>query len=762
MHTGSSFCATSFCKRLDFYTESMAIESKFNLVPVNGMKADDENNRGGLSGVGTDGLNLNGYGGAVAVPTTVPMTMLASFVMRKFKENADHRMMSGIDAKLLECIQSARHVYSPEEKARFREANLPDDIYTPLCATKIRAALAQLTEIFTSPGDKPWCLAPTPLADVPESVIQDAWMSVVKDFMVLVQMGGTPPTEEQASAYAFNRMDEVLRKQQEWAKVRAERMERKVYDQMIEGGWIEAFQEYCQYISVYGTGVIRGPIPRVMLRKETYEDGKYKTIKCRMVPKEVLCYDAVNPWDCYPSKGAKNIKQGCLCIRTRYSASDLWQFASGKPKESHEDGEWMVDTVNAILQQHPDGGVRLESQSYDLLRRIYEDNGVPDSEDCTLEGIDFYGTIRGSMLLELGISKTQSEEKIDDKKYYEVNAICIAGYIVYCKIIDPRIRRPLSKGVFYKNPDSWWGDCISNKLNATQRVLNCALRNLVNNMAMTSGPQIYLTDADRLRNKGPDAMKLKPFKVWQFNMGGYAQNGLPIGSFDIPSHIPELLKVFEWAKQQADDDSGIPAYTYGANVGGGAGRTASGLAMLTEAANRGMKMVVTSTDMDVIRDVVRRTVDFNMVYDSDSSIKGDCEVNPSGVMGLILKEQESNRRKQMLGTLMNPVGMQIFGPKPVVELAREEFKSLGLKNVDDLIPSKEKQEFLEMVAQMQQYNQAMQPQLQAQAEGQPPAEGTNPTLGGSEQAGAVNQQIQENPQGFAEERGEVAQRRGAA
>lgn len=699
---------------------------------------------------------------AGVVPTTPQMSMLASYIRRVFVENATHREMSGIDQKLLDSMRASKGEYSPEELARFRAAGLPDNIYTPLTITKQRAALSQLSEIFTSPGDKPWVISPSPTPEVPESVAKDEFTRIVATFMQVVSATGQVPTPEQMFRYAESRMDEVHRKCIEWARVRAERMERKVHDQMVEGGWIDAFNTFCKYLVDYGTAVIRGPVPRVMLRKRVKET-RLGTWKYELEPRETLCYDAINPWDLYPSKGAKDVSEGHLCIRTRFTTAALWRYATGKAKGAKDEGEWNVDTIRALLARFPEGGVRIDAQPFDLARQLLENDGPSDSNRCMMEGVEFFGDVRGSMLTQLGITRKQNGDPIEEDEFYEVDAIEMGGYVIYCKVIDPCIGRPLSKGVFYENAGSWWGGNISERLDAAQRTVNAALRNLINNMAMASGPMLYIKDVSRVAEKTPDALKVKPWKVLKFNMGGYGQTDVPVGVIEFSSHVNELLKIFEWASTQADEDSGIPAYTYGQAGGGGALRTSSGLAMLTEAANRVMKMVVTGVDSHVVRDVVRRTVDYNMVYDDDLGIKGDCEVNPAGTMGMILREAESNRRKQLLNIALTPPALQIFGPRIPVAIMREEIKTLGLPNVDDALPSKEKVEETEMLQKLEQYNRAMSagPQ-EAQLQGGEAQEAVQqPVQPGMESAQQGAAQVADAPEETAM-RGGVAERRSVA
>ena len=81
----------------------------------------------------------------------------------------------------------------------------------------------------------------------------------------------------------------------------------------------------------------------------------------------------------------------------------------------------------------------------------------------------------------------------------------------------------------------------------------------------------------------------------------------------------------------ADDDSGIPQYTIGSSRQlSGAGRTASGLAMMSEAACRVINMCICDLGLNLIIPVVKNTHVYNLLNSTDMLIKGDVEINPSG------------------------------------------------------------------------------------------------------------------------------------
>lgn len=696
-----------------------------------------------IQGESDRGVGVSANETSCLVPTTEAMEELARFVYRRFNENKEHRMNSGIDARLLRNLYMAKHQYDDTEKAQIMAQGLNPDLFTPLVATKIRAALSQLMEIFNSPGDQPWTLRPTPLPSVPPSVTKKIMTQVAEDCIRIFQVTGLPLTPQASYDYAMKRMDDAYNSSNQYAKECVARMEIKVHDQLVEGFWLEAFNDYANYIAYYGTAVIKGPIVRTVERTICKENElgvrKYST-----KPVQIPCVEAVNPWDCFPSKGAKRIDEGYFCQRVTFTSDELSMCAAGSTEISsvRDDGEWYQDTIAALLDKFPNGGITLDAGPNDLVRRKLENDGVDPDNSCQLEGIEMFGKLPGRELFAFGIKKTASGKRIEEDEFYESDIITIDNYVIYCKITEASLGRPLSKGIFFDTVDSWWGDCIADKLVTTQRLCNATMRNLVTNQAATSGPMMLINDIGRMTDQSPEALRMKPWGVIVAKNSLSGANTRLIELLQADSRISELTQTFDYWKKQADEDCGIPAYTYGTNVAGGAGRTASGLAMLTEAASRGMKMVITTTDRDVIRPMIKRLVQFNMLYDPDLSIKGDCEVNPAGIMGMILKEQESMRRKQMLGLITgNPLIYPLVGPKGIAALLREEFKSLGV-NPDDILASKAQMEEIELLDKIQRLNQANGDQSQ-----QPQQDGQPQQIESGAQR--VEQEIRQEPREFA-------------
>jgi hypothetical protein len=669
---------------------------------------------------------------AVSIPTTFPMSRLAAFVMKAFQTNVDHRRSSGVDTRLRKALLAQTCSFTAEQKEKMRRAGISEDLYAPITAVKIRAAKAMLVDIFQAAGDWPFALYPTPDPEVPAQVEEEALESVRQDIDKIydgLRNAGLQQIPENAQQIldaiifnAFNaRYDNIQHRKEEFARTRAKRMEKKIQDYFTEGGFIDAFQEYVNYICVYGTGLILGPIPRVMPMNECHTDKKSGAVKYQRVYRKIPTYEAVNPMDCYPAPDAKTVDDGPLCIRIKYTANELWQYTTNvKSKQSTEKADgWLVHTVRALLDRYPHGGCKIDCEPFDPVRRLQEKNGSDNQEDCTLEGIRCFASVRGSDLIEFGVTKNRDGRNIEFTKFYQVETIVIGGFVVYCRILDDRIGRPVCKGVFYELPGSWWGESIADKVAMCQNVMNNAIKALMQNMAAASGPMYWINDVTRYTDKDGTGLKVRPHKMWAFQTSMMGNSGAPMGIIDVPSNATELLGVWERMKTQADDDSGIPAYTYGQSSGNsGAMRTAQGLAIFTEAASRGMKMVIGTTDRLVTRALVKKTADYILLYDDNLELKGDCEVRPAGVMGKILRAQQDQQRLQLFNMVVgNQFLLQMVGPKGVIALLRPSIQDVNI-NPDDVLPSEERVRELEQIQLVMQMAQAANAQAQAQGQQQ--------------------------------------------
>lgn len=651
---------------------------------------------------------------------TTPMTSLACWIMDRYRENSDFRKSSGVDDKLNYCLRAQTCTFSDEQRAellKYFSPDVADKLFAPITSTKNRAAKAMLVDLVNQSGEPLFHIEPTPYPDVPKRVEEEAMEGILSElnqiFTELANSGvqEIPPEametlQRMVAKATTDRVDEISNAKDEFARDRARRMEKKVWDLMDEGGFKSAFKDFLDNVCCKGTGVIIGPVSKVVAVNRCTE-GKNGILRYGRVYDTKVCYESVDPMDCYPSPDAKKVDDGVLCIRVKYTADALARLSRAEGNSAPDGKGWIRGMVRALLARHPRGGVKVNIDQYDPGRRYCERNGSEDNADCTFEGVRCFASVRGTELISMGISKDRLGKRLDADDFYRIEAVVIENRVVYCRIYDDALGVPVSKGTFYSLPNSWWGESIADKLGQCQVVLNNCVVSLMKNMPVASGAIFYIKDFQRLVNKSPDATKLKSGMTIPFNGSTSGDGGAPIGAVTVPSAAGELLSVWSSFVKQADLDSGIPAYSEGQSAGSsGALRTASGLATLTEASTRGFKMVMTGIDDDVISRIARLTADYVLVYDKDQSLKGDVNIRSVGLIGRILKVQRDQARLQLFNMVISNQNLaQMFGPTGIIEMLRPSVQDVDI-NPDDVLPSKGKLEEMEEVAKIRQLFEA--------------------------------------------------------
>ena len=703
------------------------------------------------------------------IPTTDALRRIAVSVNEDFRTNADHRQQSGVDETLVNSARAARLKYSPHQEEILRGNRLDPRSYPPLTRKYMRVLEAMLLNIVSQSGDKPYTLSPSPSPTVPKSVTKKVMERIAREIAeTFLANGGafeSPAVEQLFYVTVFRRasqmFDEARHAEAEWARERCDRMDRKIHDQMVEGKFMREFAKLVRYFSTYGTAGMTFS-PRVVPMPKCRESGSLDALQYTMQYERIPVFEAVSPWDCYPAPNAKSVDDGPLCIRVRYTADTLWQYADASDEAETEDG-WQRSTVRALLSKYPRGGVHLMSETSDFERRRLERDSIASiSRDCTLEGIRRFASVRGSDLIAAGIDKTPTGEKIVQNRFYETDVTVIADYVVCCRIVDDRMPRPFVKAALYEFPDSWWGESLADILCSSQTMQNNALKNLTVNGAIASNPIFVCSNVDRVVSlDGQPGLAIRGGRMLGFKKDAAGNVGSPVAMLQATDLSRQMIQQMHEAQSFANDDSGVPLHALGSsqNLSSGAARTVGGMNMLQESALRTVNMSVIALGMDVVVPCVEMLNAYNLVNDKDMSIKGDVVVAPSGMMGKILREAESQKRLQLFNALGGP---QIVGPALTVqnffELLRPEIAALGSVNPDKVIPSKERMEAFQQVLDVMNAAKALEQQAQPAAPA-PDGGGANP---GNPSAAPAETGGQPPEQPEPPAPGTVAERRGAA
>jgi hypothetical protein len=628
-----------------------------------------------------------------------------------------------IEQEMLRALRQRNGEYEADKLQQIRTQG-GSEIYMMITEVKCRAAESWLRDILLDNGSPPWDLAATPIPDLSPTQDKEVQAEFAQKVLDIVQQLGQAPTASEMSEMremvAQDFRFRVLRE----AQTRADRMKIKIQDQFVQGGWEDSFNDFITDLVTFPAAFIKGPIVRRQRRLGWKTDAMGKTV---VEPIERLGpeYERVDPFRIYPEPGISNLNEGYLFEHHRMTRMELSDLI-GVP--GYDD-----DAIRAVLDIG--NGQSWISEDVELQKdeeeRKYYAYMRPTTE---FDALEFWGKISGKMLIEWGLSE---EDVPDDAREYDANVWIVGNYVIKAVLnYDPLGEKPYAKTSFIKCPGAFWGKGIPKIIEDLQGVCNAAARALVNNMGISSGPQVEV-NLERIP-ANEDITQLSPWKIWQTTNDPLGSSAPAIRFTQPESRAQELMGVYDRFSKLADDHSGIPAYVYGDLNVQGAGRTSSGLSMLMGAAGKGIRQVIMHIDSDVVKPIVLRQFVYNMRYDEDESIKGDVEVIAKGAINLAVKETVNMRRIEFLNATANPIDIEIIGKEGRATILREVAKGLQM-SVDDIVPSREKAAYLGQV-------QALA--MAAAAQQQP--EGATPTLpDGSPKGGMEANTVQSRVSGRA-------------
>lgn len=592
---------------------------------------------------------------------------LAAHIDACWQSALDHHD-SEIKPRLLDCLRRRQGIYDADKLKRIQEFGSAE-IFLKQTGLKCRAAKAWIRDILL-PGDtddRPWGLDPTPLPDLPQSIKQQVYSKVMAHVSMLYSMTGAMPTPMEVYDFAKIVRSEVEREMQREASERALAMEVKIADQFIEGGFRASFVEFIDDLVTFPLAILKGPtVENVKTLKYIGGGDTPGTPSIAVEPKPR--YHRVSPFDFYPSPRAGAVDDGYICEALAFNRRDLYAL---KGVESYRD-----DEIDAVLGEAAAGGAAQFTVRTDNTERLTlesKDTNQASQGDDKIEGIEFWGTVPGSMLIEWGMPASSVK---DPAAEYDVSAIKIGNHVIRALINpDPLGRRPYYVTSYEKVPGSLVGQSIPETMTDLQDGINAVWRAIFDNVAFASGPQ-EMVDMQRVPTWN-QVKRAVPRKIW-FVEGSQLGAGKPVDFFQPDCHVREYADIAGQLVAMTDDHTGIPAYSYGSDEVAGAGKTASGLSMLFNAASKGIRQVIANTGEDVLSRIVERQYVWNLLYLEDDAIKGDCNVNARGVLGAIIREQRQARRQEFLMATNNPVDMAIIGEEGRRKLLRETSRDLEI------------------------------------------------------------------------------------
>ncbi len=636
-----------------------------------------------------------------------PVVQALAEYVRTCWEAARQARDTDVQERLLQCLRQRSGVYDPDI-AQAIEDKGGSDVFMMLTDEKCTAAESWLEDILLPPDDKPWGIEPTPVPDPPPQVLQQIQSRVQYQAQVFIQTQGVQPSPEGIAAITEDMIEQEKAEVSKQARKEAERVQDELDDILQEADWRTAIKEFLYYFVTYPVAFMKGPVLRSKseLRWDEYAQPTVEQVIVKQ-------FDVPSPFDIYPSPSSRGIDDGFLIERHTLTRSDLYALIGTGTGYSDE-------AIREVLRSY-DGEARQRSWLWvedstrdDLEGRVFKDN----DPEGRIDALQFWGSVSGSKLLEWSGWDDGESDSLDPERDYPAEVWLIDSVIIKAVLNpDPLGRKPYFKASFRELYGQFYGLGLPEIIRDVHTICNSAARNLVDNMAIASGPQVGVDAA--AMPEGEDYTQLFPWRVWPFDLSGTANsvNHTPIWFFQPPSMAQELMAVYQTFSEEADNKSGIPRYAYGHKETGGPLATATGFSMMMNNAARGIKKVVRNIDYGVISPSIMRLYDWLMLYDDEfrATHKGDIKIIARGSSALVAKEQSQIRLVEVLQlVLQSPELIQLAGLSGLADIFRKVLRGVDV-GVDDVVPTDTEINALQAAMQAQQQQQMqIQQQMQMQ------------------------------------------------
>ena len=619
---------------------------------------------------------------------------LGSWIRQQWWIFRNHRNQGNnpLNQRLLRAQRMFEGKYDAEKLSQI-QAFGGSEVFSRLVAVKCRGATSLLRDVYLGP-ERPWDIQPTADPPIPPEVRTNIIQLIATEVQTL-QMAGQPAQEDQVHMRYVSLLHAAQQAARRNAMTQADAAADKIDDLFIAGNFYEALGEFLQDLPLFPYAVLKGPVVR-MVPKLSWINGQ-PTLQ----NKPTMFWERVNPFDLYWSPGASNLADAAIIERKRYTRADLNDLI-GMPGFDEA-------AVRGALEDYR-FGLREWLDAPDPEQAINEGREDPSlNRSQYIEGIEFHGNVQGDTLLQQGVNPKLIP---DADREYMIQSWVVGRHTIKTMINpSPRQRHPYFLTSFEKVPGTVAGHALPDILEDTQEVANAAYRALVNNLSISSGPQVIVNDEMISPTENGD--ELYPWKRWHVQGDPLGNQREPVTFFQPQSNVQELLLVINSMNTMADEQSAIPRYLTGESLSGGAGRTASGLSMLMNNASKVLQTVAANVDGDVLEPALLALYDMIMLTDTTGILTGEEQVRVLGSTVAVQRETERQKQLQFLQITANPIDAPIIGEIGRARVLRAIAKDLGLP--DDVVPDDQTlQAQLDAQKRMQAAGQA----LQAHAQGQ--------------------------------------------
>lgn len=559
----------------------------------------------------------------------------ASGVERRWLEDLDQ--YNGRD----EASKQTRSMMETVEQGGFPATGMAtkpqrSTVFVNITRPKTNAAESRLVNMLLPTDDRNWGIKPTPDPKLTAAAKAEAKREAMAK-MQAQQTAQQPPQQGQPAMQPMAvAVQSTLTPEQsaqaklEEAQKRAEAMQAAIDDQLTACDYNGQLRAVLHDAAVIGTGVLKGPIVVNNVSKawRQQSDGINTIHVLEIVEQHQPASERVDPWNVFPDPSCgENPHAG----RGVFEKKDL---TAKQLRELSKQPGYIAENISEVLEEGPQTAVSQTQRDMQNNR----DHGDPSATGELFEAWEYWGEFAPEDLRAAGVDVPDGSTDAISGVVIFVNNHVIKGFLNPLETGD----LPYDFVVWERVDGSCWGYGVPRLMRSSQRVLNAAWRQLMDNSGLSVGPQIVV-DPSKVK-PADNRWELTGRKIWYLiDTQSKAQDAF--SSFDVPNHIEEIERIIEMSMKFVDEESSVPMLAQGEK--GTAPETLGGMQLLMNSSNVVLSRMVKQVDDCITRPHIRRYYDWNMCYSEDPEIKGDFQIDARGSSALLVREMQSQALIQL-------------------------------------------------------------------------------------------------------------------
>lgn len=606
-------------------------------------------------------------------PMENPLFNLGADLLGEFEICKTHRIEA--EQRWLKDLRQYKGIYEPDVEAKMKGSKS----FLRKTRVKVESVDARLMDLlFPANRERNYSVEATPEPSVPDEVRKEIGKRLA------MQLQRAPGKKEMRKAV------------REFVDECAKRMGNRIDDQLAESRYRDVARKVLHSGNLYGTGILKGPLVERRNRLSYVWDGSKFTQKRESFAAPFIAETPI--WRWYPDMTVTDFAKGRYTWEHhRLSRSDLANLAERKTFDTA--------AIKAYIDVHPDGFIKLMNYEQHIRIMGEQKRITSNHYNGQYDIYERWGWLNGEVLASCGVDIPNDRRH---ESFFSNLWIFPDGQVVKA-ILSPieGVEWPYQVYFFDKDETSPFGEGIASIMRDDQEMINAAARMILDNAAVTAGPQFEVFVPAFPVNA--NLTDIYPGKVWPRTGGDFQYPAIRELQFN--SHMAELQGILELFDNNADETLAIPKYMEGVNPTNGAAGTMGGLSMLMGASNQALKDLVVNFDEGITRPFITALYHWNMKYArGNDAIKGDFDVVAKGASSMVAKEVRAQALAQFVATLQP----EQRGLVKWSELTEQHAEVLDLKNI--VMSAEEAEEnqnspMAQMQAQMAQVQQQLQTAL---------------------------------------------------